>query len=119
MRILEVCTLIVLVVTLSGCPATMYAHLKNETEQTVRYVYGTGNSDIIKPGKTEKVLWKQGCITLQIEGTSYQYQAEYPNGNYIKVSIFSTSIAGRITEDRQIEIENDAQTILKSCKSAT
>ena len=119
MKILSCTFILFSTLILSGCPATMYAHLKNETDSTVNYIYSTGHIDKIPPGETKKVLWHQGCLTFEIEGKTYKYKSEYPNDSYIGVNTFSTYIFGQINLDRTLEIDNKNKTILRTCSPAT
>jgi len=89
---------------LVGCPVTLYSHLHNQSDVNVGYVYGTGYVDHIDAGETYKVVWKQDCIKLDIDGNIMQYQSAWPNSSVVNTHLFSSSFDAKIDSEMNIAI---------------
>lgn len=81
-------------ILLSGCPATYYGLVKNESGHTIVVVppFETEFHWVIEPGSQKKVNWYQECITIK-GPNGIQYFVGWPvSDNVVSNGIFSSSL---------------------------
>lgn len=105
---------------LSGCPATFYGIVKNESVHKVILVppFKTELSWVIESGADEKVNWYQECITLK-GPNGIQYFSGWPiPDNVVSNGLFSSSLEA-VYENRELFFKNKEDQLIKMSEVAS
>lgn len=112
--------LILISILLSGCPATFYGHVKNESKQKIVIVppFETDFHWVIESGGEEKVNWYQECITIQ-GANGVQYFSGWPiPDNVVTNGIFSSSFEA-IYKHGELFFKSSEEQLIKINEVAT
>ena len=72
-------SIILIAFILTGCPATFYGNIKNESGYSVTILRSnkSSNSWVISSGDTMKIKWYQECLTVK-DGNTILYFSVWP-----------------------------------------
>ncbi len=105
---------------LSGCPATFYGLVKNESDREIVVIppFKTEYSWVIESGSEEKVNWYQECITIKAsEGVQYFSGWPIP-GNVVMNGIFSSSLEA-VYKNGELFFKNKKGQLIEISRVAT
>jgi hypothetical protein len=113
--------LIILVsLTLTGCPVSINGLIKNKSENIVIIVppFKTEFSWIIGPGSEEEVSWYQECITVKSDN-EIQYFLAWPiPENVLIPGVFSSTLKA-VYKNKELFFENNKGEFIKIPQAAS
>ncbi|MDO6685763.1 MULTISPECIES: hypothetical protein [unclassified Agarivorans] len=90
---IRVIIVLVLAMNLTGCPAMLYASLKNQAVSDIT-IFATSNPNrswVASSGNSTKLVWG-GCIIVQDKDTESYFSAEPIPENVVHAGMFSSKL---------------------------
>ena len=106
--------IILISLTLAGCPVSINGLIKNKSESTVIIAppFKTEFSWVIGPGAEEEVSWYQECITIK-SNDEIQYFSAWPiPENTLIPGVFSSTLKA-VYKNKELFFENNKGELIK------